>query len=128
MAETTAPDQTGAGLMFWSRDYSNHYAFAIDAAGQVAVLRRVKAKQVNALDWRRHPAVKTSPGEDNVLRVTLDGSRITAYVNGVRVATLRGQPTDGDGQIGLYAESETARRNVWQFTSVKVTDLPAASK
>lgn len=124
MPEVTAPDQTGAGVMFWSKDYSNHYVLAVDPAGQVAILRRIAGKNVSVLSWRKNPAVQTAPGTINVLRVTLDGARVTAYVNGVKVATVRGQPTEGDGQVGLYAESESARKNVWEFTNIKVTDVP----
>jgi hypothetical protein len=66
----------------------------------------------------------TRPFDKNVLRVTTRGNLITTYINNTKFATVGAQVPEGDGLIGLHAESEMAHRNAWEFMDLKITDLP----
>jgi hypothetical protein len=117
-------NQPAAGPVFWGEDYNNYYTFTITPGGEAAIVRRIKGRWLYVLDYRKVDSIKTGPGDKNVLRVTTRGDSITAYINDTKLATVRAQvPKDG-GQVGLHAESEMARRNIWEFIDLKVTDLP----
>jgi hypothetical protein len=116
--------QPAAGLVFWGEDYGNYYTFAITPGGEAAIVRRVKGTWFYVIDYRKVDSIKTGPGDKNVLRVTTRGDSITTYVNDTKFASVRAQVPKNGGQIGLHAESEMTHRNTWDFTDLKVTDLP----
>jgi hypothetical protein len=114
--------QLAAGPVFWAEDYSNFYTFNVAPDGTAAILRKVKGKYVPVIAYHKTDGIKTSPGDKNVLRVVTSGNSITAFINGVKFGSARGQPPAAGGQVGLRAESEKAQRDTWKFLDFKVTN------
>jgi hypothetical protein len=121
--EVADAGSASAGLIFWAQDYDNYYVFEIAANGLVTLQRLVRGKWQSLIDWRPVEGLKTGTGARNVLRVTTSGNAIGLYVNDEKVGSLKAQPPEGGGQIGLRSESEKARRNAWKFSDLKVTDF-----
>jgi hypothetical protein len=117
--------QLAAGPVFWAEDYSNFFTFNIAPDGTAAILRKVKGKYVPVIAYRKTDGIKSQPGDKNALRVVTSGNNITAYINGVKFGTARGQAPTGGGQVGLRAESEKAQRDTWKFLNFKVTQAEA---
>jgi hypothetical protein len=117
--------QLAAGPVFWAEDYSNFYTFNVAPDGTAAILRKVKGKYIPVIAYRKADGIKTQPGDKNQLRLVTSGNYITAYINGVKFASARGQPPAGGGQVGLRAESEKAQRDTWKFLDFKVTQVAA---
>jgi GYF domain 2 len=113
--------QLAAGPVFWAEDYSNFYTFNVAPDSTAAILRKVKGKYIPVIAYRKTEGIKTKPGDKNVLRIVTSGNNITAYINGVKFGTARGQAPSGGGQVGLRAESEKAQRDTWKFLDFKVT-------
>ena len=83
-------------------DYS---AFVLRRDGQAAVLRR-RAGQTTALaPWQRHDAIVPGKSGDepvkNVLKVDLDPSSATLWVNGTKVLSVPRTEIRSDGRIGF---------------------------
>jgi hypothetical protein len=119
--KATDATQLAAGPVFWAEDYSNFYTFNVAPDGTAAILRKVKGKYVPVIAYRKTDGIKTNPGDKNVLRIVTSGNSITAYINGVKFGTARGQPPAAGGQVGIRAESEKAQRDTWKFLDFKVT-------
>ncbi|MBV9220185.1 MAG: hypothetical protein JOY94_12285 [Methylobacteriaceae bacterium] len=117
------PTQLEAALVFWAEDYNNLYALYIAPSGKATLSRLVNNKWHDVVPWRDTASVKTDPGAKNVLRVTTSGTQITAYINDVQFAAVRGQLPHGGGTVGLRAESEGTQRDAWKFIDLKVTDV-----
>jgi len=115
-------DQLG-GLIFWAKDYNDCYALVISADGKFAVGRKLIGRWINPIAKTGNDAIKTGIGETNKLRVRTEGNLLTAFINGIKVATLAGEPPQGVSFIGLYGESAERTRNVWEFTNVTVTSV-----
>jgi hypothetical protein len=122
-SQTGQGDQLAAGPVFWAEDYNNYFTFDITPGGAAAIVRRVNGRWVYVIDYKKAEGIKTKPGDKNVLRVTMEGNSLTAYVNDVKFATVKAQVPAGGGEIGLHAESERAHRDTWKFLDLKVTDL-----
>jgi hypothetical protein len=110
-------DQLG-GLVFWAKDYNDCYAMVLSANGKFAIGHKLFGRWINPTAKAVNGAVKTGIGQANKLRVQTDGKQFTAFVNGVNVVTLTGEPPQGDWFIGLYGESAEATENTWEFTSL----------
>jgi len=122
--DVAQPAKASAGIIFWARDYSNYYVFEMAANGLVTLQRLVRGAWIDIIDWRPIEGLSTGSGARNVLRVTTSGNLITTYVNDTKIGSVRGQPPEGGGKIGLRSESEEAKRDAWKFSDLKVTDLP----
>jgi hypothetical protein len=112
-----------AGIAFWFADFQN--TTAVLAAGPIGVIlaiRSTKGRNLMASPPKKHPAIKTAPGEKNTFRVTAKGNNVTFYANGQRVGTFRGVPSDG--LLGLIAESERDQVTSWKFSNFKLTEPP----
>ena len=115
-------DQLG-GIIFWAKDYNDCYALVISADGKFAVGRKLIGRWINPIAKTGNGVIKTGLGETNKLRVNTEGNHLTAFINGIQVATLAGEPPHGVSFIGLYGESAERTRNIWEFTNVTVTDV-----
>jgi GYF domain 2 len=120
--QMTKPAMAAAGPVFWGQDYNNFYTFNITPDGRAGISRRLKGRWVDVIPYRKAAGVNGNPGDKNTLRVTTSGNGITAYVNGNKFATVKGQAPQGGGQMGLHAESEEGRRDTWKFIGFKVTE------
>ncbi|MBE7220789.1 MAG: hypothetical protein INR64_20165, partial [Caulobacteraceae bacterium] len=103
----------------------NYYMFMITPSGYAEIARKLNGKWVSVIDWKADPDIKTAAGASNVLRVTLSGNTITAYVNDAKFASVKGQMPDGGGRIGMRAQSEENQVDTWKFSALKVTDVPS---
>jgi hypothetical protein len=108
------------GLIFWAKGYNDFYAMVVSANGRFAVGRKLVGRWINPIAKTENAAVKTGIGQLNKLRVRTRGNLLTAYVNGIEVATLAGEPPQDAGYIGLYGESAETSQNIWDFTNVIV--------
>jgi hypothetical protein len=115
--------QVIAGFTFWERDNSG-YLLLVAPNGAAALLRAVNGHMALPPPARFHlfAAVKKGAGAKNMLRVTTNGNSIITYVNGQKFASIRGEPPEGGGVIGFYAQSEAANRDSWKFLNLRVTD------
>jgi hypothetical protein len=118
-------DNTMAGPLFWAVDYDNYYMFMITPSGYAEITRKVKGKWFDVIEWRQDPHIKQDPGSKNVLEVATKGDTITAFINGAKFASVKGQAPEGGGQIGMRAQSEKDQVDTWKFTALKVTTVPA---
>lgn len=112
-------DQLG-GLIFWAKDYNDCYALVISADGKFALGRKLIGRWINPIAKTGNSAIKTGTGQTNKLRVRTEGSRLTAFINDIQVASLTGESPQGIAFIGLYGESSETTQNVWEFTDVTV--------
>jgi subtilisin family serine protease len=111
-----------AGLLFWSEDRSNSCSLSISPDGYAKIGRQVRGQWSSPVAWRVFDAVNQGEGAKNRLRVSTSGNLITAYINGVKFASLRGHLPDGGGTVGLFAQSEKARSDTWKFLDLVVSD------
>jgi Domain of Unknown Function (DUF1080) len=114
-----------AGAIFWAKDTKNHTIVQIAPSGDASVLTLVNNAWTTIIPPRQFDALKTAVGDSNTIRVVLKGNTGTAYINGKRFAGFRGQPPGkNNAAVGFYAQSESGFENSWEFTQLKVTDLP----
>ena len=123
----TDTDNTMAGPIFWATDYDNYYMFMITPSGYAEITRKVKGKWIDVVEWKQDPNIKRDSGSKNVLQVETNGDTITTYINDQKFASVKGQPPEGGGQIGMRAQSEKGQVDTWKFTALKITNLPAGT-
>jgi TIR domain/Domain of Unknown Function (DUF1080) len=111
------------GLIFWAKGYNDCYAMVISADGRFAVGHKLVGRWINPISETESTAVKTGIGQVNKLRIRTQGNLLNAYINDIQVATLAGEPPQGDSYIGLYGESAESSQNVWDFANVTVTGV-----
>jgi hypothetical protein len=114
----------GAGLLFWGEDNRTYFQFGILNNGKFWIARKQDGKWLGTIAANvDSPAIKTAPGEANVLRVKATGNNVTFFINGTKVRELRGQAPKGDWRFGLSGDNfdkENDARVV--FKTVKVTN------
>jgi hypothetical protein len=120
----TAADGVVGGLAFWATSYNAFYQFHIAPDKSWGVFRWLPSHRWVTILSGSSDAIKPQPGAVNEVELRLDGNAGEAWVNGTKLASFHGQPPEGGGAIGLYAESEATRRNTWGFTDFKVLNLP----
>jgi len=112
-------DQLG-GLIFWAKDYNDCYALVVSADGKFAIGRKLFGRWINPTAKTGSGAVRTGIGQVNKLQLRTSGKTFTASINDVQVATLSGDPPEGEWLIGLYGESGESSGNSWDFSKVGV--------
>lgn len=111
----------GAGLVFWAKDYNEYYYVVINADGWYAVYRWINNRSLRPVDWRESSAIKKGVGQWNVLGVTTKGNEASIYINNTKVISIKGQPPQGGGLIGLRGSSGERSLITWEFSDLKVT-------
>lgn len=115
------PDNGAAGLMFWAADYSNFYALQVDTGGRFFVGRYTAGKRwMSAVPWKPHDAIKKGVGETNELRVVTKEHTATLYINGVEVASFKGQHPEGGQSVGMMAQNWSKEPSRYEFAHLKV--------
>jgi hypothetical protein len=94
-----------AGLWFWGTDAQNFFTATISLDGTAAVDRLVNGTWQPIVPPRPSPAIKTAAGATNEIELVTSGNSATFFVNGSRIADFQGQPPQGGGAPGIYAES-----------------------
>ncbi len=113
-------DQLG-GLIFWAKDYNDCYALVVSADGRYAIGRKLFGRWINPTAKTGSDTVKTGAGEVNRLKIRTSEKTFTAFINDIPVATLNGEPPEGEWLIGLYGESGESSENWWDFGKIEVT-------
>jgi hypothetical protein len=120
--KNTEPSAAWASLLFWGIDYENYYLLQATTDGYVNAARRQNGQWTNPVEWLQTPAV--NPGTmSNTLRVVIEGSRVTGFVNGQQVAQFNGEPPSGGGLIGVYGNAPAGAPASYDFRYFKVTEV-----
>ena len=115
-------NDTAGGIIFWASGFGNNYYARIYPDGSYSINRMVDSAFVTVAAKTSSPAVNKGPGAQNRLKVVLNGSLGTLYVNDVKICEFRGQPPAIGSSIGLYGDSEAKNRASWGFTGIVVTE------
>lgn len=120
-----AKESSIAGLVFAAENYDNFYTFWISPVYQTAGITRLSKKRwLDPVGARKVEGMNVKVGDTNTLRLTLNGSRATAYINDKKFIDFRINEVAGGGFIGLEGDGADKTAPVWEFTNLKVTDLP----
>jgi hypothetical protein len=114
----------GAGLLFWGEDNRTYYQFGILNNGRFWIARKQDGAWLGTIAANIDtPAINTSPGASNTLRVNAQGNTLAFYINGTKVRELRGQaPRDG-WRFGISGDNfDKQKEATVLFTNMKVTD------
>ncbi len=114
----------GAGLLFWGEDNRTYYQFGILNNGRFWIARKQDGAWVGTIAANIDtPAIKTSPGSANTLRVVAKGNSLAFHINGTKVRELRGQAPRGPWRFGLSGDNfDKESEATVIFTNVKVTN------
>jgi hypothetical protein len=120
-----------AGLVFWAADFRgrDYYCLTVTPDGRFAVRRHAAPapSRTTALIWLytpigqftdivpATPAKAWKPGQWNRLKLVLDGSRGTIFVNGVKVGGFTGTPPASGWFLGIVAGAESNTGTAWRF-------------
>ncbi len=118
VAQLTEGD-AGAGILFAAEGAESYYQFWVNPLGGAGVSRYAKNRWVTPVPFRR---VKLE-GKKATLRLTLRGSKATAYVNDNKLADFKVTPVEGGGFIGIGGDGGS-NGITWGFSNLKVTDVP----
>jgi hypothetical protein len=129
------PSQAAAGIVFGETAGPGFFVFAMEEDGQVAVaqLQQQPYGWSYLVPWQAAVNLKTGANASNTLRVTIGpaggtatGNSGTAYVNGVKIATLA-LPSIQGAKLGLWGEGDPGMNSVsgatWTFSNLKITNL-----
>lgn len=114
----------GAGLLFWGEDNRTYYQFGVLNNGRFWIARKQDGAWVGTIAANIDtPAIETSPGASNTLRVVAKGNALAFYINGTKVRELRGQAPKGPWRFGLSGDNfDKDSEAMVIFTNVKVTN------
>lgn len=108
IVETSEPEATSAGILFWGSDTANMYGLMVASNGYFQVFRRSRGRWLFPVAWRQHEAIKQGANQWNVLQVQMKGNQATFLINDVQVAQINGNPPDGGGLVGIAGASPQA--------------------
>ncbi len=114
----------GAGLLFWGENNRTYYQFGILNNGRYWIARKQDGAWLGTIAANiDSPAINTSPGAVNTLRVDAKGNTLAFYINGTKVRELRGQAPSGGWRFGLSGDNfDKSKEATVLFTDMKVTD------
>jgi hypothetical protein len=119
----------GGGLIFLG-DQAGNLTFnqlKLTLAGRVVVMRLADRQWTSpwGTPWMREfPEMNEGLGATNTLRVMLNLNRAHIYVNDRKIAEARVVPLSQGGYVGLGVEAGANAPVTFQFSKLKVTDLP----
>lgn len=120
---TGASPILGAGLLFWGEDKDDYYQFGILNNGKYWIARRQDGKWSSIAENVPSPAINTSPGGSNTLRVEADEDSASFFINGTKLRDLRGQGPSAGWRFGLSGDNFDKDKDArLTFTHVKVTN------
>lgn len=119
LAAPEAGNEAVIGIGFWVTDYRRYYAFVISDTGRVAVFAPGSGKFF-PVPWRPSSALKTDAGEWNELRVVTVGQRATAYLNGKKIASFKGNPPAAGSLVGPLLAAGTGEAATGRFSQLRV--------
>lgn len=124
---TTDASRAYAGMLFWLTDKNNFYEVVVAPNGLFTVARKIDGKILPTapVPWTKSDAIKLGGGEENTLRVTLEGQMVTIRINDTEVARFRGQAPKKPSYVGLVAASAPEALDSWHMLNLKVTNVAA---
>jgi hypothetical protein len=117
---------TWGGVVFWFKDFKNHYYLWTTPAGAVGAIRVVDEKE-RMMGKKFQIGLKTGAGAKNSFQLTVKSNVVTVYANGQRLFAFKPIAKDAEvAQIAVAfaATSEKDQENAWQFSNVKLTEPP----
>jgi hypothetical protein len=103
-----APEEYGIFLGGHDIDTSavpDYSAFVLRRDGQAAVVRRRGGQSTTLAAWQRHEAIIPGKAGDepvkNILKVDVDATNVTLWVNAAKVAAVRRADVRTDGRVGF---------------------------
>jgi hypothetical protein len=111
----------GGGLVFWAKDFDDYYYLQLSGNGYFQIARWANGRFLYPVPWRENASVKQGVGQTNQLEVITKGNQATVYINGTEVVTIKGQPPQGGGLIGLKGDSSEKSQSIWEFSDLKIT-------
>ena len=117
-----AENDTAGGLVFWATGFPNNYYARVFPDGSYSVGRAVDGTILTVIPKTSDAAINKGPNAENRLKVVLNGTVGTLYINDVKMREFRGQPPANGSAFGLYADSETDRRSEWRFNGIVVVE------
>lgn len=113
---------TAGGLVFWSRpgNMDDVYVASVYPDGSYAIHRKHDGTWSTIGAKRAFSAVRTGLDSENQLKLTLEDSHATLYINGIKAQEFDGEPPGGGGVVGLFARSEPDQQNEWRFRKIVV--------
>jgi hypothetical protein len=114
----------GAGLLFWGEDNRTYFQFGVLNNGRYWIARKQRGEWLGTIAANvDSPAIHTSPGAANTLRVKTKGDTVSFFINGTKVRELRGQAPKGAWRFGLSGDNFDKENDAQViFRTVKVTD------
>lgn len=116
--------QAVAGIIFGFTDIDNFYAFMVEEDGQAVVVQKQNGGILHPVGLRAAPGFKTGANVTNTLRVTWNGSSAATYINSQPFVTFNISPLQ-NSMIGLYVETDLSTPITYQFSNLKVTNVPS---
>ena len=98
-----AENDTAGGIIFWASGFTNNYYARIYPDGSYSINRMVDGSFVTVAAKTGAAAVNKGPGAQNRVKVVLNGTVGTLYVNDIKIREFRGQPPPDGSSFGLYA-------------------------
>lgn len=117
-------DEDG-GLIFWASVNETpltFYTFSITPNGEFAVFLFDNHVQHVVVPPKRSAAIRRGADVPNELRVAVTFDTATAFINGTKVATLKGGGKTLLTWAGLFAESNLPAQSAWTFLGYDLSD------
>lgn len=95
--------ETGAyiALGFWIKDYGEYSYVALSDSGTVGIFSTNPNRTFTLYDWQKSDAIKTGPNEWNEIRVVTVANHALIYLNGKKLAKVKGNPPTGGSLLGF---------------------------
>jgi len=107
------------GVWFWGKDSENFYTATITLDGQASVMHLVAGKWLTVVAPAGAASVKTTPGAVNEIEIVTDGNTAQFFVNGAKIADVRGDAPPNGGAPGIYGESGP-KGTTWLFQRTRL--------
>lgn len=113
-------DYAGSGVIFWASGYDEYYSIQVTSDGWVEVSRLVGKEILRPYKAKELPAeAKFDAKGWTTIHFVTTGKRVAIDVNGVKIASLPGQPPKSPWKIGVSGQSGRAD-SVSQFSELTV--------
>ena len=90
--------------------------------GSYDIFRKFAGTWINLVPRTKNGQIKSDTNAVNEVRVALVDNFGALFINNVKVQEFRGQPPQGGGAVGLYAELESTVSDEWRFLDIAVMD------
>ena len=88
----------------------------------MSIFRKFAGTWINLVPRTKNGQIKSDTNAVNEVTVALVDNFGALFINNVKVQEFRGQPPQGGGAVGLYAESESTVSDEWRFLDIAVMD------